>query len=284
MVKIVIYNMANNNNNNNSCCICGTVKNCENYLERVFKNIKKITKLFSNYYIIIYYDDSSDNTLSKLIKYKKYFNLHIHHNKKYFSEYRTHRLSHGRNYCLKIINKYFSSYKYFIMMDFDNVCSDNINISVLKKQLDTDYAWDAISFNKKKYYDLWGLSLRPYIFSYIHFNKPYEILHKMGIYISNKLNSLNANELLPCFSAFNGFSIYKTQVFKECSYDGNIRLDLIPINYLHETIEQNNSNIVFNDYNWLNTKKEDCEHRSFHFEAIKKYNARIFISPEILFN
>ena len=30
--------------------------------------------------------------------------------------------------------------------------------------------------------------------------------------------------------------------------------------------------------------KEDCEHRRFHFEAIKRTNARIRISPEILFN
>lgn len=267
---------------NKTCCICGTIKNCEKYLKDVFRNIKKITQLFDDYYIIVYYDDSSDNTLKEVIKYKKYFKIHIHHNTKYKNYYRTHRIAYGRNYCIKTINKYFSNFKYFIMMDFDDVSVNKINISVLKKYIDNDSNWDALSFNKSKYYDLWALSIRPYIFSYIHFNNPYHVLDNMRIYITDKLSSLKNNELLPCFSAFNGFAIYKTHVFKDCNYDGNIRLDLIPFEYLKETMEYNNSEIVFNEDIWLNSKKEDCEHRSFHFEAIQKNNARIFISPEIL--
>ena len=268
----------------NSCCICGTVKNCEKYLQNVFENIYQIKNLFNDYYIIIYYDNSSDNSLEKLIEYKKYFKIHILHNKKYKSDFRTHRLAHGRNYCIRKINKHFSNFKYFIMMDFDDVCSNKINISVLKKYIDNDSVWDALSFNKDKYYDLWALSVRPYIFSYIHFNNPYEVLNNMANYITNQLKLLNKDELLPCYSAFNGFSIYKTHVFKDCVYDGNIRLDLIPFKYLKETITQNKSEIVFDNHSWLNSIKEDCEHRSFHFEAIKKHNARIFISPEILIN
>lgn len=268
----------------NSCCICGTVKNCGKYLKNVFKNIKEIKDLFINYHIIIYYDESCDDTLEQLYYYKKYLNIHIHHNKTYKNKYRTHRLAYGRNYCIKIINKYFSNFKYFIMMDFDDVCSNKINIDVLKNSLHHNSSWDALSFNKDSYYDIWALSLRPYIFSYIHFNNPYDVLKNMNIYVTNKLKSLRDNEFLPCFSAFNGFSIYKTTIFKDCVYDGNIRLDLIPFNYLKETINQNKSEIVFNDYNWLTTKKEDCEHRSFHFQAINMHNARIFISPEILIN
>lgn len=264
------------------CCICGTIKNCEKYLDDVFKNIKKITELFDDYYIIVYYDDSSDNTFEILTKYQKYFKIHIHHNTKYKSEYRTHRLAYGRNYCLKAINKKFCNFKYFIMMDFDDVCTSEINIYVLKKYIDNDSSWDALSFNKRNYYDLWALSIRPYIFSYIHFNNPYNILHNMGIYINDKLKKLKNDELLPCFSAFNGFAIYKTHIFRDCVYDGNIRFDLIPLEYLKETIEHNKSEIVFNEYSWLNSKKEDCEHRSFHFEAIRKNKARIFICPEFL--
>jgi hypothetical protein len=277
MVKIIYLYMTKK-----KCCICGTIKDCEKYLKDVFKNIKKITELFDDYYIIVYYDNSSDNTLKTLIEYQKRFKIYIYHNKKYKSKYRTHRIAYGRNYCLKIINKYFSDFKYFIMMDFDDVCTNKINISLLKKYVDNDSSWDALSFNKSKYYDLWALSIRPYIFSYIHFNNPYDILDNMNIYITNQLSLLKNNELLPCFSAFNGFAIYKTEVFRDCIYDGNIRLDLIPFEYLKETIEYNKSEIVFNKYEWLKTKKEDCEHRSFHFEAIKKNNARIFISPEIL--
>ena len=105
----------------------------------------------------------------------------------------------------------------------------------------------------------------------------------MGIHINNLLNYLEKDELLPCFSAFNGFAIYKTDIFKDCIYDGKIRLDLIPKEYLMETMKKNSSDITFNEESWLSSKNEDCEHRSFHFDAINKKNARIFISPDKLF-
>jgi hypothetical protein len=266
-----------------SCCICGTVKNCGKYLDDVFKNIDKIIKIFDDYHIIIYYDDSNDDTYEKLMKYKNKYKIKFHHNKIYKSDYRTHRLAFGRNYCIRKIKKYIPHFRYFIMMDFDNVCSDTINIDLLKKHVNNDERWDALSFNRKNYYDLWALSIRPYIFSYVHFKDPYKVLHNMGMHINKLLNSLDKDELLPCYSAFNGFSIYKTEIFKDCIYDGNIRLDLIPKKYLMETIEKNGSDIIFNKESWLSSEHEDCEHRSFHLDAINKKNARIFISPEKLF-
>jgi hypothetical protein len=266
-----------------SCCICGTIRNCGKHIDNVFKNINKIIKLFKDYHIIIYYDDSNDNTLELLNKYRKLYKIKFYFNQTYHSYYRTHRIAFGRNYCLKKINKYFSHYKYFIMMDFDEVCSSKIKLDVLKKNLDKNDRWDALSFNRVNYYDLWALSIRPYIFSYVHFKNPYTVLHNMGLHINELLSSLDKDELLPCYSAFNGFCIYKTSIFRDCVYDGNIRLDLIPKKYLKETIEKNGSGIVFNKEKWLWSKYEDCEHRSFHFDAINKKNARIFISPEILF-
>jgi hypothetical protein len=169
------------------------------------------------------------------------------------------------------------------MMDFDDVCSGKMNVDVLKKHIDNNDRWDSLSFNRSNYYDIWALSIRPFIFSYVHFKNPYDILHNMGLYICKSLNSLKEGELLSCYSAFNGFAIYKTEVFKDCTYDGNIRLDLIPKNLLEETIKENKSKIIFKSQSWLSILNEDCEHRSFHFDAINKKNARIFIAPEKLF-
>ena len=45
------------------------------------------------------------------------------------------------------------------------------------------------------YYDLWALSIRPYIFSYIHFKNPYHVLNNMAIYIADKLKTLTKDEL-----------------------------------------------------------------------------------------
>ena len=45
-----------------NCCICGPVKNCGPYLNKVLENIEKIGSLFEDYTILIYYDQSTDNT------------------------------------------------------------------------------------------------------------------------------------------------------------------------------------------------------------------------------
>ena len=72
------------------CCICGTVKNCGPFLEKVFKNIETIVKQFSDYQIIMAYDDSSDNSLQLLQEYKQlYANKFILHiNGEPLSQYR----------------------------------------------------------------------------------------------------------------------------------------------------------------------------------------------------
>ena len=51
------------------CCICGTIKDCAPYLERVLQNIEKIGNLFEEYVLIFACDISSDNTLEILQNY-----------------------------------------------------------------------------------------------------------------------------------------------------------------------------------------------------------------------
>ena len=62
---------ANPENKLKKCCICGPVKNCGAYLDRIFSNIEKIGELFDDYVIIMYYDKSNDNTLQKIVDYGK---------------------------------------------------------------------------------------------------------------------------------------------------------------------------------------------------------------------
>ena len=52
-------------------CICGTVKNVGKYLTSVLKNMEKISTLFEEYIIILYYDNSNDDTLEILKKYQE---------------------------------------------------------------------------------------------------------------------------------------------------------------------------------------------------------------------
>ncbi len=271
--------------NNNTCVFCGPVKNCAPFLTTVLKNIEKIGTLFDSYVIILYYDHSTDNTLKILQSYQKNNSnkLFIHINNTYVSQYRTHRIAHARNYCLNEIRLKYADYPYFIMMDFDDPNCKNCNVSVIQKALQRD-DWDALSFNTSPaYYDIWGLSIYPYCFSYNHFKNNSVFYKIIQDYVTFRLQNLKNNSLLPCISSFNGFAIYKTNKFLNCFYDGKINLSLVPSSYMAAHMKVANSKIVFKDYGHVKGKYEDCEHRAFHVQAINKNGARIRISPDVVF-
>ena len=258
-----------------NCCICGAVKNVGPYLDKIFSNIEQLGSLFENYVIIFYYDHSTDNTLQKMKDYQQKvgqdkFIFYV--NKVEVSKHRTIRIANARNGCLQMIRSQFSDYPFFIMIDCDDKCSEDVKSHVLQKYLRRN-DWDSLSFNKKDYYDIWALSIRPYMCSFLHFQKsPLGAMHQ---YVTKLLKEVPPGGLLKCASAFNGFAIYRTNKFLNCTYDGNFRLDLLPANYLKKNIQVCKSGIFLGP--------EDCEHRAFHMQAITQNGARIRISPEIVF-
>jgi len=269
------------------CCICGPVRNCGPFLDSVFNNIEKIGSLFEDYQILVYYDESKDNTLEKLKNYqKKNPKLQFYVNKTLVSKFRTHRLAHARNFCLNYIKQTYDikDYPFFIMMDFDDVNCKNVKPDILKKYL-TRNDWDGLSFNTTpKYYDIWALSIFPYCFSYNHFeNNDIHNYNTIQNYITNKLKKLKPNQLLRCISSFNGFSIYRTNKFLNTYYDGKLRLDLIPKHYIEAHSKAANSKIIYHDYGHVKGQFEDCEHRAFHIQAINNNNAKIMITNDVLF-
>ena len=181
-----------------NCCICGTVRNCAPYLKKVFENIEKIGTLFNDYAIVLYYDESTDDTLNILKEYQnKNAKLIFYENKTLISRFRTHRLAVGRNYCLDYVRKNRNHFPYFIMMDMDDVNCKDINLNVLKAAL-IRYDWDGLSFNTyPKYYDIWALSIKPYYFSYIHFRQSHFYNHHViENYMDNILKTMPKLSLL----------------------------------------------------------------------------------------
>lgn len=268
-----------------NCCICGPVKNCGAYLNKVFENIERIGSLFEDYKIVIYYDTSKDNTLDILKEYqKKNPRLLFYVNKNPISKFRTHRIAIARNYCLKYIRENLQTFPYFIMMDFDDVNCKNVNIEPLKRSLYRP-DWDGLSFNSSpSYYDIWGLSIWPYCFSYNHFNDNYNYHGIIKEYVMRKLHNLKPGHLLPCISSFNGFSIYRTNKFLKTYYDGRVRSDLFPKEFINAHLAaQKSRTLVYRDYGHIKGRYEDCEHRAFHQMARQNSGARIMISPEVLF-
>ena len=266
------------------CCICGPVKNCAPYLGKVLDNMERIGSLFNNYQIVIYYDQSSDNSLEILKEYQqKNDKMLLYVNKNSMSPFRTHNLAIARNFCLQYVRENKDKFPYFIVMDTDDVNCKELNVEPLSKSLLRE-DWDGLSFNTSPhYYDIWGLSIWPYCFSYNHFENNEHFYNVMQSYVTEKLRKLGQGELLPCISAFNGFSIYRTHKFLNTCYDGGIRLDLIPKANLLAHVKATGSNLVFKKYVTVDGLHEDCEHRAFHIQARQNSGARIMISPEVLF-
>ena len=266
------------------CCICGPVRNCGKYLSQVLQNIEKIGKLFEEYVIIISYDNSDDNSLEILQEYqKKDERLKLYINTGKTSKYRTHNIAFARNKCLELIRYKYRHYPFFIMMDFDDVNAKRVNPDVLRKYL-YRRDWDSLSFQTTPaYYDIWALSIPPYCFSYNHFQdnvKQYNVIQK---YVTKKLLNMRKGDLLRCLSAFNGFAIYRSRIFLHCVYDGKVRLDLATPSMINAHSNATNSPLIYKDYGNVHGQFEDCEHRSFHLMAQKRFNAQIMIARDVVF-
>jgi len=259
------------------CCICGTVKDCAPYLDKVLQNIDKIGNIFDDYVVIFAYDKSSDNSLEILEKYSlSHEMVIIDINVDPLFNFREYNIAKARNKCLDIIRSKFVSYEYFIMIDCDDVSVSPVNLEPLQYYLTEGVSqWDALTFNKEIYYDLWALSKYPYSFSCFHF-RDYKA---WGRFIEKVLHATPPKTLIECFSAFNGFGIYRTNKFINCFYDPSVRLDLLPKHLLNATERVAGAIYIKGKAGVI-----DCEHRSFHFMAINQNGARIRIAPEIIFS
>ena len=287
----------NMNMENNNCVIGLCVYNNEHGLPSVLSNIIKISesKLFEKITVVAFYDYSSDKSYSIMEKFKiQYSNfiefviINQHQNRQMRMDFgnanrvldknRTTRIAIARNGILNCIRSQRASgvyNKYFIMMDSNEyACVGQINIETLRSALHRSSEWDSISFDREAgYYDYWALSFDPHIYSFYHVENRNETLNNMVTSFATKLkNAINVDkqyDLIPVYSSYNGFAIYKTDVFLNCSYSSEININLFPKQLLPSKI--------------LNNFKNDCEHRKFHLEAIKKNNARIVVSPLSIF-
>jgi len=295
------------NTSNNNCVIGLCVYNNEPGLPSVLSNIIKISdsKLFGKITVVAFYDHSSDKSHSIMEKFKNQYStstcieMVIIINKsgasrqmrmdfggatRILDKNRTARIAVARNGILTYIRAQRASgvyNKYFIMMDSNEyACVGQINIETLRSALNRSDEWDSISFDREAgYYDYWALSFDPYIYSFYHVEDRNETLSNMVASFATKLkNAKNAvdnhqqqqqYDLIPVYSSYNGFAIYKTDAFLNCSYSSEININLFPKQLLPSKI--------------LKNFKNDCEHRKFHLEAIKKNNARIVVSPFSIF-
>lgn len=276
-----------------SCIIGLPVYNAAKYIPFAISNISILKTLFNKVHIVFAYDDSNDNTINLLNNYAKNNNdvsiIIISKHNKNKSKYRTVNISRARNVILNFIRSQREPFDFFIMLDCNYNNYMTIDKNVLSLYLDrTD--WDALSFNQNDYYDIWALSIFPYYLSCWAWSSGAAVSNTMKKYITNKLANCSHEKLVPCISAFNGISIYRSSKFLNCFYNGYYNTYLL--SYLHCNLKLNISllknvsqTLIKNNYVGKNSilGNQDCEHRSFHAMAIIKNNAKICISPLCLF-
>jgi hypothetical protein len=252
------------------------------YLEAVFSNIETLSKMFSSTALVVHTDPSEDETLPVLELMQRRFAgqmtiIEGHHD---IALPQTIRLALSRNEILDLIANRYCDYDYYICMDMDNVCVRPLMADVIYGMLERS-DWDAVSFDRVFYYDLWALSFEPYIHSYFGHRfdttdrKMRWLINAIRSTICAKLAALRPDELLPVYSAFNGFAMYRMSKIRSCRYDGERQIFFTHEQYT--AYERETGLRIDQDY------KYNCEHIAFHWDMLQNHAARIRISPQRAF-
>ena len=140
---------------------CGCTKNSAGYIYHEINSILNLKSLFLSLDIVIYENDSTDNT-RKILKYmekNKKLTLISESGIQIQFKSRSMILAHGRNKLVEFVNSR-NIYDYMIMVDLDNVMR-NFNRQGLIDAFSYDLkTWDVLTGNcKNNYYDIWALRL-----------------------------------------------------------------------------------------------------------------------------
>jgi len=236
-----------------STIVCGCTKNSSSYIEKHLSLLYSMSPFFEKFKMMIYENNSTDNTREILEEFKKKHILFDYVSENINLSIRSQILAHGRNTLLN----YISGYEYMIMVDLDDVIA-TFKPSQLKYLFETR-DWDALFANcLGKYYDIWALRIKKAWMP----ECPFEMIDydcwEMAKYKSKSIISKHqiqiptTHGLIPVDSAFGGFGIYRVSAIKHAKYNGI----------------KNDGKIV-------------CEHVEFHNQL---KGARLFICPKFLVN
>lgn len=303
-----MYNERERDHERERAYICLCVCNSENNLWRVLNNVRKLCKLFEEYVVIFYYDISTDNTLKLLQIFQESNpdkiiilnnqsgdansgndseNISSSSSRHNFFN-RTANIANARNNILQHIRTFREqAFEYFIMMDANEYsCIGEIDTAPIREVFSMSQHWDAVSFDREAgYYDYWALSFSDsmcaFVYSVFHLHNTNAIVEKMKTEFARILRTYSEKSalherLVPVYSAFNGFAIYKTTMFIDCKYSDEINLKYFPRELLQKqfaTLKSSPSPIL----------GFDCEHRHFHLQSINQNNSKIRVYPRSVF-
>lgn len=224
---------------NEKVIVCGLVKDCGRNLENNISLALNVIDVFEKGKIIIYENNSKDNTKDILNTYKNNDKLlvisedidseTIKKNSRIWAyteitgsdhPCRIEMICNARNKVIAEINKKeYDDYTYVIWIDMD---SNGYNVKGIENSFQYKNDWDVIYANgieNGSYYDLYALRTD---------DDPYgpEIT---GEYFWNNMcqkRITDTSSLIPVYSAFGGIGIYKKEVFKKHRFDCMVNEDV----------------------------------------------------------
>lgn len=198
--------------------IGGCVKNVARYLPTIFENIEILRGLFIDVKVIFSYDQSRDNTLQLIHQYMQYNKdavLIMNNNQ---SPTRTINIASARNAIMNSIKNTYPDYDLLCFIDCDDIIYAPFKPDVFKKAIELYDQWDALSFNREQYYDIWALRYPPHMLPCHSYGSNSRTVIKL---MTDEITTiLRENDLFPVMSAFNGISLFKINKFLNARFDG----------------------------------------------------------------
>jgi glycosyltransferase involved in cell wall biosynthesis len=208
--------------------ICGVCKDVEAAVPNTIRNIEELGSRFADYRVIIYENNSCDNTVTLFRDWAranpKVCFLHEKVRKKGLPPSRTEKIARARNVVLQCArDPRYSDYKYLIMADLDFL--DPWPIDEILETICSPHDWDCVSANGVRCAD--GIYYDRYAFRDSQYPLGPELLgDRFWPDLLENLFEITGNDWIPVFSAFGGLAIYKTTSVLRFCYSGTVTDDL----------------------------------------------------------
>ncbi|MDR0613708.1 MAG: hypothetical protein LBG45_09605 [Dysgonamonadaceae bacterium] len=261
--------------NSNGCIsesaiiICGIVRNCGKNLKRNIRTIDKICNLARDYHVVMFENDSTDNTKQILTDWAdNRKNIHISLNdfntvtipdkrniliNPFFSVYRIEKMASYRNFYLDYIEREKLPGDYVIIVDLDvhKICLEGIVAA-----FSLNCGWDALTSN--------GISHAPSSLFRKRYYDSYALIECGQENIPQTESTIRAAQyrwaflkpdmpLIRVASAFGGLAIYRREAIAGCRYG-----------------------VLMNDDEKVESR---TEHFFFHQQMKERGYDKIFINP-----